>query len=592
MIKWYHIVMRRSILFIPERTNFVFVLVFLLLIITPVAIYQLLYKGLIYPNIYIAGVNVGEMSQQDASGVLTGKIKDTVKITLKSGEKSFDIKASDVDATYDINTSVARAYNFVRTGNFFYDSIERFKLIDTKKDFGLITNLNEDKLQKIISVISGQVATDPTEPTVRVALGEIVVNPGTKGTEVDQLLLRSQIGQAFSNAKPVEIEIPLSTVDHTLTDDQTSYIKSRGQKFIGKNIIINFEDQQFNLKDINIVSFLNPRGGLNDDAILAKIGEVEKAFERDPQNSKFDFENGKVTEFLPALDGIKVDPPAVRNKIIDSINLIENSPDKIVSFDLPVTKTPPNITIDKVNDMGIKELIGKGVSTYYHSIPGRVHNVVLAASRINGTLVKPGDTFSFNQTLGDVSAFTGYQQAYIISDGKTILGDGGGVCQVSTTLFRAVLNAGLPVLDRTAHAYRVGYYEQNSPPGMDATVYGPTPDFKFKNDTNSYILIEAKADPKYYALKFELYGTSDGRVVSVTKPIVAEVSAPPSDVYQDDPTLPAGTIKQVDFKAWGAKVYFDYKVTKGDQIIYKKTFVSNYRPWAAVYMKGTGPAVN
>lgn len=583
--------MRRSILFIPERTNFVYILLLTLLVLIPVAVYQLLYKGLIYPNIFIAGVNVGEMTQQEASGKLAESIKTPVKITLKSGDKTFDIKAQDVDSTYDINTSVARAYNFVRTGNFFYDLQERFKLIDNKKDFGLVVAFNEDKLQKIISVISGQIAVDPTEPVVKISLGEIIVNPGEKGTEVNQLILRSEIGQSFSNLKSADIEIPLSPIDHTLTDAQVSYIKERGQKFIGKNIVINFEDHPFVLKDSDIISFLDPRGGLNNEAILSKIDEIEKATERDPQNSKFDFENGKVTEFLPALDGIKVDPPAVRNKIIDSINLIENSPDKSVSFDLPVIKTPPEITIDKVNNMGIKELIGRGTSTYYHSIPGRVHNVVLAASRINGTLVKPGDTFSFNQTLGDVSSFTGYQQAYIISDGKTILGDGGGVCQVSTTLFRAVLNAGLPVLDRTAHAYRVGYYEQNSPVGMDATVYGPTPDFKFKNDTNSYILIEAKADPRNYALKFELYGTSDGRIATVSKPVVTDISAPPPDVYQDDPTIPAGTIKQVDFKAWGAKVFFDYNVTKDGQTVYKKTFISNYRPWAAVFMKGTGPVI-
>ena len=241
--------------------------------------------------------------------------------------------------------------------------------------------------------------------------------------------------------------------------------------------------------------------------------------------------------------------------------------------------------------MGIKELIGRGTSTYFHSISGRVYNVSLAASRINGTLVKPGDTFSFNDTLGDVSSFTGYQQAYIISDGKTILGDGGGVCQVSTTLFRAALNAGLPILERQAHAYRVGYYEQNSPPGLDATVYGPSPDFKFKNDTPAYILIQAKANSKNYSLVFELYGASDGRVATISKPVVSGVTAPPEDRYQDDPSLPTGQTKQIDFKAWGAKVTFNYSVTRDGEQIYKRTFISNYRPWQAVYLRGTGPAI-
>lgn len=188
-----------------------------------------------------------------------------------------------------------------------------------------------------------------------------------------------------------------------------------------------------------------------------------------------------------------------------------------------------------------------------------------------------------------VSEFTGYQQAYIISGGKTILGDGGGVCQVSTTLFRAILDAGLPITERQAHAYMVGYYEQDSPPGLDATVYSPSPDLKFKNDTSNSILITARANPRNYSLVFELYGTSDGRVSTISKPAVTDVVPAPDDLYQDDPTLPVGTVKQIDFKAAGAKVTFNYKVTKAGETIYKKTFISNYRPWQAVYLRGTAP---
>jgi vancomycin resistance protein YoaR len=269
---------------------------------------------------------------------------------------------------------------------------------------------------------------------------------------------------------------------------------------------------------------------------------------------------------------------------------IEDGDSTLITLEVPVDRTPPDVTTDKVNNLGINELIGKGKSTFYHSISSRVHNIALAASRINGVLVKPGDVFSFNEALGDVSQFTGYEQAYIISGGKTILGDGGGVCQVSTTLFRAVLNAGLPIYERQAHAYRVGYYEQDSPPGIDATVYSPSPDFKFKNDTPANILIVAKTNAKGYSLTFEIYGTSDGRTSSISKPAVSDLTPPPEDSYQDDPTLPAGTIKQVDFKAWGAKVAFNYVVKRGGQTIYKKTFISNYRPWQAVYLRGTGPS--
>jgi vancomycin resistance protein YoaR len=239
--------------------------------------------------------------------------------------------------------------------------------------------------------------------------------------------------------------------------------------------------------------------------------------------------------------------------------------------------------------MGIKELIGRGSSRFRGSISSRIHNIALASSRFNGVLVKPGEIFSFNKALGDVSIYTGYKEAYIIKDGKTVLGDGGGVCQVSTTFFRAILSAGLPVVERRAHAYRVGYYEQDSSVGFDATVYDPSPDLKFKNDTPGHLLIQTYVNTRAATLVFEIYGTSDSRIASTTKPVVTDIVSPPEDLYVDDPTLPIGSVKQIDWKAWGAKAWFTYKVTRDKETIYQKTFYSNYRPWQAIYLRGTGP---
>jgi len=182
---------------------------------------------------------------------------------------------------------------------------------------------------------------------------------------------------------------------------------------------------------------------------------------------------------------------------------------------------------------------------------------------------------------------TGFQQAYIIKEGRTVLGDGGGICQVSTTLFRAALNAGLPIEERTAHAYRVSYYEQNYQAGVDATVFEPQPDFKFKNDTSGNILIQSKIDLTNLKLTFALYGSWDGREVIVSNSRVWDQIPPPPDLYQDDPTLPMGTVKQVDWKAWGAKVVFDWKVIRGNDILQDRAFYSIYKPWQAVYLRGT-----
>ncbi|MCL5970250.1 MAG: VanW family protein [Patescibacteria group bacterium] len=317
-------------------------------------------------------------------------------------------------------------------------------------------------------------------------------------------------------------------------------------------------------------------------------GPIAEKIEKKPVDALFKFENNRVTAFKPSGGGQTVDIENLENKIYSqALTVMSSDKPRVIIIPVPIKTIEPKITTDKVNNLGIKELIGEGHSLFYHSIPSRIYNINLAQGRLNGVLVAPGEVFSFDKTLGDVSAFTGYKQAYVIQNGKTVLGDGGGVCQVSTTFFRALVNAGLPIVERHAHAYRVGYYEQDSPPGIDATIYVPSVDLKFKNDTGNYILIQSQIDLDNLSLSFYLYGTKDGRKVTMTKPVISNQTPPPETLYQDDPTLPKGEIKQTDFAAWGANVYFTRTVTKdGKQIIYDK-FVSNYQPWQAVYLRGT-----
>ena len=300
------------------------------------------------------------------------------------------------------------------------------------------------------------------------------------------------------------------------------------------------------------------------------------------------FQNGRVIEFKPSKNGQDADIDGLTKKLsAKTDNIVFSGISQTVTIEIPIKITEPEITTEKANDMGIRELIGRGTSLFQHSIPGRIHNVNLAAARMNGVLIAPDEVFSFNNALGDISAFTGYKQAYIIQGGRTVLGDGGGVCQVSTTLFRALLDAGLPIVERRAHAYRVGYYEQDSLPGIDATVFSPTVDLKFKNDTGHHILIQTVIDLNTLSLAFELYGTKDGREVALTKPIITSTSPALPDVHQDDPTLSKGQVRQVDFAAAGAKVYFTRKVMRNGEEIISETFSSNYRPWQAVFLHGT-----
>ena len=333
---------------------------------------------------------------------------------------------------------------------------------------------------------------------------------------------------------------------------------------------------------------LPPAYRYDEPKILTILSPIIQEINYAPVDAVFTFQNGKVTAFKHSENGQVIDFSGLNSMLKSKFAKVTSAKKpEVLNIEIPVKTLKPKITTEEVNNLGIKDLLASGTSLFRGSIPGRIYNINLASERLNGILVKPGETFSFNNALGDVSAFTGYKQAYIIQNGRTVLGDGGGVCQVSTTLFRALLDAGLPITERNAHAYRVSYYEQDSPPGLDATVYSPTIDLKFKNDTGNYILIQTSIDQKRQQLWFYLYGTSDGRKSVVEKPIISSQTPPPESLYQDDPTLPKDTIKQVDFAAWGARVSFSREVTRDGEVIISDKFVSNFRPWQAVYLRGT-----
>lgn len=333
---------------------------------------------------------------------------------------------------------------------------------------------------------------------------------------------------------------------------------------------------------------LTPAIHYKEDMLNKVISPFSKEIDIKPVDALFKFDGNRVVTFKPSSDGKAVDKDKLKSKILSDLQSVAKSGEsKNLNIDVPIINVSPKITTEKVNNMGIKELIAEGTSLFAHSIENRIYNVNLAASRINGVLIKPGETFSFAKAVGDVSSLTGYKQAYVIENGKTVLGDGGGVCQVSTTLFRAALNAGLPITERHQHAYRVGYYEEDSPPGIDAAVYVPSVDLKFKNDTDHYILIQTIIDLEELRLTFQLFGTKDNREITINKPVIVSQSPAPEAEYQDDPTLPKGQIKQVDFSAGGMNVYFTRTVKKDGKEIANDKFVSNYRPWKAIYLRGT-----
>lgn len=252
------------------------------------------------------------------------------------------------------------------------------------------------------------------------------------------------------------------------------------------------------------------------------------------------------------------------------------------SFRLPVRFTPPSPSLKELYALGVREHLATGETDFRGSSQARAHNLLLASSKLDGLLIPPG-RFSFNEALGPVTEEEGYQEAFVIVGDRTEQGVGGGVCQVSTTLFRAFFFAGLPILERHAHSYQVTYYQ---PPGLDAAVIQPYKDLKVLNDTPGHLLVQRSVVGT--KLRFHLFGTKD-REVRWEGPFISERKPPLPTREILDPTLPPGTRKQIDFAAEGARVEVRRWVRYQDGRVREDRVVSLYRPWGAVYLVGPTP---
>lgn len=329
----------------------------------------------------------------------------------------------------------------------------------------------------------------------------------------------------------------------------------------------------------------------NQTLIDEKIDYASSYINYEPIEPQFDLDpaTNRVTTFRLGKNGRAVDEGGLREQIAKSV---EENGGKHINLSVPVDPVFPNTDVSDPADLGIVELLATGESYFTDSISSRIYNIELASSRVTGVLVGPGEVFSFNDTIGDISAATGYKSAYVIKEGKTILDDGGGVCQVSTTVFRAALNAGLDIIERKPHSYRVSYYEQGGfKPGLDATVYPPYADLKIKNNTDNHILLTSEFDRTKQKLTYRIYGKSDGRSVYISDIRTWDYEAAPPPLYQEDPTLATGVIKQIEHATPGIKAAFDYKVEKDGVILSDKTITSNFIPWRPVYLYGPGTPV-
>lgn len=573
------------------KSSLVPVILSIILFVLVILTYEVILSDKYYPQTFVGDTNISFLTEGQAIRKLQARFNQRIKQKLNfvypQGSFNIDIATSSATLDYSILSS---ALNYGRTNPLFDRLQKQFQALFFTYQITPGIKINLDKQMKTL-----QTAVDKPYVNAQLIYDEITTPEGTPsariqtiesvdGLTLDKEALNNEVTKFILTGK-YKSELPLKPVPPKVNTEHVLKAKQALENIMKKDIQLTFADSNWTIDTKQLLTLLDLEIGqslLDKDKTYLYLGKIARELDQEVQEGLFEFNPNtkRVSAFRPSQEGRKLDVDKTYQLLSEAVQ--ENLAKTI---NLPVDIIQPKIATSDVNSLGIKELLGRGISHFAGSIPNRIYNVNLTAQKINGVLVSPAEVFSFNKNVGDITAATGFKQAYVIKEGRTVLDDGGGVCQDSTTLFRAVLNAGLPVVKRTAHAYRVGYYEQGFPPGLDATVFYPSVDFQFKNDTSSHILIQAYTVGT--TLYVDLYGTSDGREATLTKPVVTNQTPPPAELRQDDPTLPKGTIKQVDWAAWGATVTFSRTVTRGGENIIKETWKSFYRPWQAVYLVGT-----
>jgi vancomycin resistance protein YoaR len=473
-------------------------------------------------------------------------------------------------------------------------------------DLGVTAQFDQRTAEAYLAWLAPQVDQPARDASLRLEGLRVVATPAQNGRVLDGAAMIARIQQHLLSGDRSEIPIAFQETQPLLTD--VSAAEAQAEAMLAAPILLTFNGHAWAIDQAALASMISIQRktdaagkptlsvSLDHSQLVAYIKPLAREINQPARDARFHFDEktGALTPTLPSQYGQSLDPEAAAAQIEQ--HLVASVPrapglasplDAINArtFALPVTLTKPTIAMEDAAKFGIKELVAQGVSNFRGSAPGRIQNIQTTAEAMDGIVVPPGAVFSFDQYLPEVVEANGYDDAYIIFADRTILGPGGGVCQVSTTVFRAAFWGGFPIVERWAHAYRVGYYEP--PVGLDATVFAPSVDFKFKNDTDAYLLIQPKIDLRTTTLTFNFYGTKPNRTVEMEDPIVENIVPHGPPIYTDDPTLKKGVTKQVDFAHDGEDVTIYRKIIVNGQVIKREKFFSRYQPWVARYNVGT-----
>ncbi|RJR31128.1 hypothetical protein C4569_02755 [Candidatus Parcubacteria bacterium] len=555
------------------------------------------FEDKIYPNIYIGGIDLGGKDKKTAY-LLLEEFKNSLDkngLIFEAGKKQVIISPTvtspvDPDLSYrildvQIDENVKQAFLLGREGSWIGRQIEIANLLIFGKTLSLEYSLNR---KEFLEILKGNFS-DLETPARNAALifendGEISVARETSGKIFNYDESLQEMQGHLSQARNKKVFLTLKNDEPKVNANEALPLLGKVKEILATTTpVLYYDKQKWPLEKENFKTWLEFRKeneitvALNEEKTDEFLSDIAVKINRDPIDAKFKMEKGRVAEFQSNFDGQELNFNETYVRLNNYLSYLDNS-----LIELSVKVRPAAVSISDVNDLGIKELLGEGRSNFSGSPKNRRHNIAVGAKSLNGLLISPDEEFSLLKALGEIDAEHGYLPELVIKGNRTVPEFGGGLCQIGTTAFRVALNAGVPITRRQNHSYRVRYYEP--PVGMDATIYNPSPDFRFKNDTGFYLLLttEIKEDE----LIFRLYGTSDGRKVALSEPkIIKTIPALPTK-YIETTDLAPGEKECSEHAIPGAETEFERLVTLADGTEKKEVWKSRYVPWGEICLVG------
>ncbi len=577
----------------------VFLCSFLILLFGSVLAFELYYAKRIYPGVWVWTVGVGGKRPEEAAAVLEdGLGLNAPLVYLRSPDRSWGVRPTDLGLRLNQQATLALAYQLGRDRSWAGNLLTHLRLLAYGENFSPIVVYDERVARFYLEALAEQVDLSPTDATLSLDGVVPIANPARSGRYLDVEATLVALVPAGTRLAPAEVEMVVHEIPPATTDAEQALAEA--EALLADSLMLGLahprEDDPgpWALPPEQLATMLVARAesgalhaALDEDVLRAYLEGLAPALVIEPVDARFHFNEGtgQLEPISPSTEGRALDVGASVVRIVQELAAGNRYVPLVVQAVPP--RYPDTAT---AAESGIVELVAEGDSYFIGSPSGRDHNIRLAAPKFDGIVVAPGETFSFNHYLGEVTAEAGYDESYITAGEQLAIEVGGGICQVSTTAFRAAFWGGYPIVNRWYHHYRVGYYElMGAGVGMDATVYSPQVDFRFTNDRPHPLLIETEVEETAHRLVFRFYSTDDGRRVEREEPVVSDETEPGPPIYQLDQELEPGTVIRWQSAVNGLTATVERRVyDAAGNLLYHDTFVSQYAPRRAAYHHGPG----